>query len=284
MWKLPVPDCNDVETQLRLALTRADGSYKYDYSQGQKQDLLATYTAYVAQRGRPMAALLAQALGAPFLQALYDAYGEVQDGRRLASLRSQLKIGVQKCPYCGFGEVRDLDHHLPRSKYKALSIYPTNLVPCCPVCNNKKRAIAEENPDFQFPHIYLDELPAAQFLIAEPDVSEQGIRVRFVVVKCEGMPDDLFGRLSFHVGRLDLERRYESEVVSFLTSQRTAIEEAGAAGGNALREYLLRCLESSKRDYGLNHWQTALLTGLSISDEFCADGYRYCLGLRYVGA
>jgi hypothetical protein len=250
----------------------------------QQTALLEVYAIYTAQRGRSTFALLAPGLGVPFLEALFDAYNEVQDGRRLSGLRGQLKIGVQKCPYCGFGEVRDLDHHLPRSIYKALAIYPRNLIPCCPTCNNKKRAIADEDPNFQFPHIYLDELPATQFLFAAPDVSEQGIRVSFTVIQGDDMSNDLFARLTFHLGRLELNRRYESEVVNFLTSQRTALEQAGEAGEDVLREFLLRSWENSKRDYGMNHWQTALLQGLSTSHVFCAGGFRYCLGLRNVGA
>ena len=38
-----------------------------------------------------------------------------------------------------------------------------------------------------------------------------------------------------------------------------------------------RSMENSKRDYGMNHWQTALLVGLSNSDAFCAGGYRAVL-------
>ena len=71
--------------------------------------MLETYGRYDDSNGLPSHAMLALRLGPRFLDALYDAYGEVQEGGRLASLRSGLKIGVQKCPYCGFGEVRDLD-------------------------------------------------------------------------------------------------------------------------------------------------------------------------------
>jgi hypothetical protein len=283
MWKLPPPDCSQVEEELVRAMTFVNGNRVYDYSDMQRQSLLETYADYVAKRGAPATSLLATALGIAFLQALHDAYDEVQEGGRLSSLRSALKIRVQKCPYCGFGEVRELDHHLPRSIYKALSIFPNNLVPCCSGCNNKKRAIAAGDPDQQFPHIYLEELPPGRFLLATPNVSEQGIVVRFSISQCVGMSDAVFSKVKFHFERLELGYRYQSEVISFLTSQRTSLQEMGALGADALRDYLWRTREHSVSDFGLNHWQTALLEGLSNCNEFLAGGYQSCFGLKIVG-
>lgn len=43
------------------------------------------------------------------------------------------------CPYCGFGEITELDHFLPSSSYPEFSIYTYNLIPSCHRCNNLKR-------------------------------------------------------------------------------------------------------------------------------------------------
>lgn len=284
MWKLSAPTCETTDEELETALTYANGRKKFAYSDTQRAWLLEAYEHYDEMRGRPSQAMLARHLGQPFLEALHGAYDEVQQGGRLASLRSELKIHVQKCPYCGFGEVRDLDHQLPRRIYKAFSIYPKNLVPCCHPCNNKKRSVAGDDPEAQFPHIYLDEMPAERFFFAEADVSEAGLHVRFLIRRCAGMPDDLLHRLGFLVERLELEERYQAEVINFITSQRPALELAATGGEPSLREYLRRCFEGSIRDYGLNHWQTALWESLAGSDAFCEGGYRHCFGLARVGA
>lgn len=284
MWKLPAPNCERADEQLETALTYADGRKKFTFSDSQKARLLKAYAKYDEVRGLPSQAMLARRLGPLFLEALYGAYDEVQQGGRLASLRSDLKIRVQKCPYCGFGELRDLDHHLPRATYKAFSIYPNNLVPCCHTCNNKKRTVAGDEPDAQFPHVYLDEMPVERFFFADVDASLAGLQVRFMVRRCAAMSADLFRRLRFLVERLDLETRYQAEVIDCIMSQRTGIEQAAASGECSLREYLRRSFESSIQDYGLNHWRTALWEGLAESDAFCEGGYRHCFGLARVGA
>src|SRR5690606_15551104 len=216
----PIPDCDSADDELETALTYANGKKKYAYSDSQRARLMDAYGRYDATNGRPSQALLVRRLGKRFLEALRSAYDDVQEGGRLASLRSRLKISVQKCPYCGFGEVRDLDHQLPRGTYNAFAIYPRNLIPSCHPCNNKKRAVAGHEPDAQFPHIYLDEMPPERFFFAEADVSEEGLRVRFILQPCAGMSNDLLRRLTFLVERLDLDARYQAEVISFITSHR----------------------------------------------------------------
>ena len=98
------------------------------------------------------------------------------------------------------------------------------------------------------------------------------------------MSEELWRRLAYLVERLELETRYQAEVISFVTSHRTAIEMAAEGGEYSLRDYLSRCFENSVRDYGLNHWQTALWEGLANSGEFCEGGYQNCFGLAAIGA
>lgn len=62
----------------------------------------------------------------------------------------------KKCPLCGIGTVATLDHHLPKSKYPDLSIVPSNLVPACHFCNDKKRARYPRNRGEQTLHPYFD--------------------------------------------------------------------------------------------------------------------------------
>jgi hypothetical protein len=59
------------------------------------------------------------------------AYDQVQEGGRLSDLRARLKNVPGHCPYCGIGEIGDLDHFLPQTTYQLLAIYARNLIPCC---------------------------------------------------------------------------------------------------------------------------------------------------------
>jgi hypothetical protein len=280
MWKLTPPAVDDAELDLLRALTLANGDHVFETSPEHRTALLQLYQRYDVTHGRPSAELLGAALGAAFVEAIYSAYDEVQERRRLAHLRDRLKAEVLRCPYCGFGEVTDLDHHLARSVYRALAIYCRNLIPSCHPCNNRKRTAGGPGPEEQFSHPYLDEYPANRFLVAQTTVSPQGgLRVQFAIVQCDGMADDVFARLRFQFSRLELNRRYEAQVVNFIINHRASIEEVAENGAEALREWLSRMRDVHERGYGLNDWRTALIESLLHSDEFCEGGFRDTFGV-----
>jgi hypothetical protein len=280
MWKLASPAAEDAEADLLCALTFASGLPVFETSPEQRAVLIQLYQRYDFTLGRPSAELLGPALDVAFIEAIYAAYDEVQDRRRLAHLRHRLRAGVLRCPYCGFGEVTDLDHHLARSVYRALAIYCRNLVPSCHNCNNRKRTAGGANPNEQFSHPYFDEYPADRFLLAQATVSPaSGLRVEFAVVQCGGMADDVFARLRFQFSRLELNRRYEAQVVDFVMSHRASIEEVAEHGSDALRGWLSRMYAVHERSYGLNDWRTALIHSLLHSEDFCEGGFRYAFGV-----
>ena len=69
-----------------------------------------------------------------------------------------LASSTEGCPYCGgIGEVKELDHFLPKSKYPQFSLLTSNLVPSCKICNQdlKKSRFAEVYED-QIIHPYND--------------------------------------------------------------------------------------------------------------------------------
>ena len=63
-------------------------------------------------------------------------------------LKSRAPYG--KCPFCGYCDVDQLDHYLPKSKYPLLTVLPINLVPSCPYCNGGKNAEIAENAPVRF--------------------------------------------------------------------------------------------------------------------------------------
>jgi hypothetical protein len=278
MWTLSAPDISSTADELRLALTRADGTSIYAPTVAQLAALLEIYSQYDAKSGHPSSLLFGANLGSDFLSVVNDAYGQVQQGGRLAALRERLKAEIPQCPYCGFGEIRELDHHLPRVSFRALAIYPRNLIPCCSMCNNKKRAVVGDAPSGQFAHVYFEEIPPARFLIASIEVSSEGIVPSFSIQRCAGMTDAVFDRLSFQFSRLELNRRYQAQVTTLLQSHRMSIEDAASAGGNSLFQWLERAKTSMRAEFGLNDWRAALFDGLANSPAFYHGGFR--LGFR----
>lgn len=61
-----------------------------------------------------------------------------------------------RCPICGGGKVKNLDHFLPKSKYPLLCVTAINLVPTCRDCNMEKgAAISDDYYAIPF-HPYLE--------------------------------------------------------------------------------------------------------------------------------
>lgn len=286
MWKLPAPNVDTASEELTTALTYANGTPVFALSAAQRQSVLELYETYTQRFGVPSEDLVAEELGENLLEAVKGAYDEVQEGRRLAALRDRLKVATRLCPYCGFGEVRDLDHHLPRSKYRGLAIHAMNLVPCCHPCNGKKRAIAGADPDAQFCHTYLDRVPKRIFLFADIEMFPNAMSVTFSVKKPRRFKQELFQRISFQFKRLELNERYQAEVNTFIVGQRTAIEDAYGNPGdsNSLKKFLKRAAVSAVHDFGLNDWRSALWRGLSKSRDFYSGGFTAAFGEPNPGA
>lgn len=280
MWRLNVPDSTNSSDNLTTALTLVNGTPVYPLTEDEKQRLLALYTSYDANSGNPSEALKGTPADSLLFEAVHNAYLQVQIGGRLEQYRDTLKLHAEICPYCGFGAITDLDHHLPRSKYKAHSIYAKNLIPCCHPCNNIKRAKAGETPDGQFSHVYFGQRPTESFLKAEVRVHTTGLAVNFCVNKTPNLDPNEFERLQFQFNTLELNSRYKAPINIYMGTLRTSIESFAALGGAALTAFLLNSYSSSCRDFGPNHWQSALLKALAESEEFCNGGFQHCFGRK----
>jgi 5-methylcytosine-specific restriction endonuclease McrA len=140
MWTLTAQVLDGLDETLNTALTLRDGTPVYVLTPLERAAIHSVYQLYEQMAGQLQTAHLPVALAAA-RPRLYDAYDQVQIGGRLASFRSSLLASTTSCPYCGFGELKDLDHYLPRSIFGELAIYPNNLIPSCGPCNNAKRKI-----------------------------------------------------------------------------------------------------------------------------------------------
>lgn len=280
MWRLTAPNADTSNTDLYAALTLVNGTPVYPITEIEKSRILQLYDAYDAKLGNPCDTLKGTAAEALLLDAVSNAYSQVQIGGRLEDYRDRLKLNAEICPYCGFGAITDLDHHLPRSKYKAYAIYAKNLIPCCHPCNNLKRAKAGDAPEGQFSHVYFGEWPAEAFLLAEVEVRPTGLLVTFSLSRTATLDANEFERLKFQFDTLELNSRYYAPINIYLGTLRTSIEIFAAVGAPALRTFLDKSYTTSCRDFGPNHWQSALLKALAESDEFCDGGFQFCFGRK----
>lgn len=277
MWHLDELKLGDLDADLKTALTYVNDEPVYALTDAEKAAIQAVYDLYEAMLGQPAPGLTPAALDAarPFLHA---AYNQVQIGGRLEGLRSRILASTDSCPYCGFGEVKDLDHYLPRSTYGELAIYPRNLIPSCGPCNNAKRAVYPGMPAAQGPgliHAYFQPLPDDDFLQAETVFEDDGTLSVTFHVDNPALDPGLAAKLQFQLDRLKLNERYRAQVNKFLSEQRTGMLMIHSMGPERFSEFLDKSSASLITSYGRNDWRVALLRTLSVDPDFCAapEGY-----------
>lgn len=279
MWNLKRPDISAVRSHLDTVFPLQAAPALL--TTAHKDTLEQLYKDYEQANGRPLATLKSASLGDAVSAHVLAAYREVTDGGKLSALRSALKLSVDACPYCGFGEIRDLDHHLQKAHFQCFSIFPLNLVPACAKCNGHKPRKPRTDPNKHHIHAYLEDVSAYKFLVADVVLKREAMSVRFRVKKSRKMSRELFARLSQHLEDFHLNDRYPARVNIFLSEQKPGLEFAYDTGGaDAVRAFLERSANASESSFGKNDWRTALFNALARSRRFCKGGFYQALGYK----
>ena len=270
MWNLRSPDT--AATRDHLDTVFPSCANPVVVTEQEKDAIEALYEAYFAALGRPSTALLGNELTLELRQAMHDAYGEVQQNGKLSALRDMLKLLATECPYCGFGQIPDLDHHLPRAVFKPFSIFPLNLVPCCATCNRgKTRKPKQHQGETHLLNAYLEDVSAYDFLKTDVylDPEKGSLQVEYNIVRPADMGAELYARLHNHFKVFDLQQRYAAQINIYLGGLEVALEQAfDASGADGLRSFLMRSASKMSARFGRNDWRTALLRGLAACDDF----------------
>lgn len=275
MWNLQRLVGFDARAHLDTAF--ADGAVTED----EKVFLMDLYQQYEVGLGRPSDAMLAVGQRPELFTLVHDAYGLVQDGRRMKKLRADLKLLADYCPYCGFAPISDLDHHLQRGRFKLLSIFALNLVPCCSPCNTGKRRTPSGNPTEHQLHTYLESVTQYDFLRAHVELhaGTGALEVTYSVAQCAGMSAELHSRLEHHLTEFDLRKKYAKQVNIHLSEHEFGMSMAFETGPATLQRYLAGTATGHMKNFGVNDWRTALFRGLSQCNAFWNGGFRKALGI-----
>lgn len=285
MWSLRLPENDNKIEIIRTALTYKDGTPKHALSAAEYRIIESIYDRYEELNGRVHVDLLAPTLSETTKSALYDGYGEVQERKRLENYRSELLLSAERCPCCSIGVADELDHHLPRSIYKSLALYSSNLVPMCHKCNNKKRTAAGTVPSNSFLHIYYDQVPSEhRFFFANVQIVDNKLRLSFEVENIEELNDDLYEMIKFQSNRVNLNDRLLKEVNIFLTSFYVSMEPLYSVTSDPelIRTLLLKGEAQYNQTMGLNDWRSSLLHALANNFDFCNGGFRDIVGIEDV--
>jgi hypothetical protein len=287
MWTLQRPDAANALAHLDKALTRADGSKDYTPTPPELAALHELYGQYDAGLGAPQAEFRAPPnLSAAFRDAIFSAYAQVQKRRRLAALRGELLAAAPRCPYCGISAVTDLDHFIPKEAYRSFAVYCRNLVPCCSVCNNKKRALDGANAGQRFLHPYLETTPAGLFFQATASIQAGALKVTFDVDDAIVPDVVLRNRLRFQIRRLQLNERYQAEINVVLSPFAGHLLEFGGSPESApqVAQFLALSAASERRHVGPTHWRPLVFDAVASCQDFCDGGFRVALGLEQAAA
>lgn len=274
MRKVNLPNNDNALEDLKTALTYKNGDAKYSLSAQELETLDALYKKYDDLKGFADDDFKSINLSDATNNAIHDAYDEVQEKKRLQDLRSRILMSVDRCPYCRILDADELDHHLPQSVYKALSVYSSNLLPMCHKCNNKKRAVPGTDITKRFTHVYFDEFPDFPQLVANVSFINNSLIVKFEI-DGSNISELLYQQLSFQIKRINLDGRLKKEWNIYLTSFGISLDNEFSRGnGDSVRGLLIQHYEQNKRTFGHNDWRTALLLGLASCEAFCDGGFK----------
>ena len=218
-------------------------------------------------------------IGAVTKQELKDLYsthmvGATKPARNIYDqLRNNAPNG--KCPFCGMGHVKTLDHYLPKAKFPFVTVLPENLVPSCRDCNTGKLTSYSTTPAEQPLHPYYDHghFITDQWLYAEV-LHTQPATLRFYA----NAPDhwDVISkqRVQAHLQEYDLAKRFSVEADDQLPVVRDVLlQNHSHADSNTISQFLR--LEASRYENRYkNSWQTAMYKALSESQWYCDGGFR----------
>src|SRR5579871_3699900 len=142
------------------------------------------------------------------------------------AIYDEIRSSLDKCPFCNFGEVYELDHFLPKGSFPELNVLPINLVPICHPCNHIKLERVPESRREYFIHPYFDELPDDErWLFAELKRSSDGPVLIYRVDLDRAKYGTLARRLGYHFRELKLSQRFKIASATVLVELEAAIDE-----------------------------------------------------------
>lgn len=202
------------------------------------------------------------------MERLYD--GPFTKNRGAAPIRELIKTSARnsKCPYCGEGTVTELDHYLPKSGFAAITVHPSNLVPCCGDCNREKKAYKPSSTDPAVLHPYFDDAFSTQWLAAKVCFSPDGLPNISYSIELSSPDAQLESRLNAHMDVFALKRRFgvwgAQALSNFTELVRTPSLEMNLFG--ARRHLELTAIQQSGGQ--LNSWEGVAHRAMSRSDRY----------------
>lgn len=175
-----------------------------------------------------------------------------------------------RCPICGGGKLKNLDHFLPKSKYPLLCITPVNLIPTCRDCNMEKGAeVSDDYYEIPF-HPYLEAMNDQWVECEVCFYSDDTFSIEFINGYDESLNPDMWRKYRAHMRINDLAATFSSRAEEELENVRGIYKSELLVCGKQKLVSSLTEVKSSAEAIDINSWKSALYRALIRKcDEFC---------------
>ena len=205
------------------------------------------------------------------LKGLYDFKSKsMQHLRTILTTTPQGR--VVKCQHCTINGTNSFDHFVPQSEFVEFMVHPLNLIPCCTECNGHKSNNWRDGSARKALNLYIDELPAFQYLFVEVEIGNHSMQTRFFLSNHNRIDADMFAMLEDHYESCELYRRFAEEADGIVSSFKDTIQVHRENNNLAdTRQFVKQVLQREQVSFGFNYWQSVLKLELIDNDDFLID-------------
>ncbi|UUU30975.1 HNH endonuclease [Streptomyces sp. CA-210063] len=178
----------------------------------------------------------------------------------------------ERCPMCGHGIVRQLDHVMPKSKFPTLCIDPLNLVPACSDCNTLKGDYEATCAENTLLHPYVDRIDSERWLHARV-IHDEIVRLEFFALPPTGWDDLLSSRVDHHFALLRLGSLYAVQANRTLANIRQILTAQFRAGGETMVRDYLASEAHTRLAVHRNGWEGVAYDALASDERFVRGAF-----------
>lgn len=178
----------------------------------------------------------------------------------------------ERCPLCGHGVVRTLDHYLPKKSFPALCVDPLNLIPACADCNHAKGESLPSRAETTPLHPYLDRIDHTPWLEARI-VDNNPVWLEFYVSPPASWGKILAERTRHHFALFGLAELFAVQANRTISGIRQCLAATRKAGGKELVRAYLWSEAETRLAHRLNGWEGVTYRTLARDDAFCAGPF-----------
>lgn len=188
-----------------------------------------------------------------------------------------IKINANgRCPICGGGKLKNLDHFLPKSKYPLLCVTPANLIPECRDCNqDKSKSFSKDYYSLTF-NPYFDVMKD-EWLECEINFrNDKTFDLKFYNGFDKTEDPLLWKKYETHLLVHDLNKTFSAKALEDIEYQKYQYQDQlRECGEESIKNTFVRIRNSCERS-DINSWKAALYR------ELAKKVHDYCVWLNRI--